>query len=141
MCFMLYAGTLRPIPRNQWNEGAPDIWVRPLLENESPVMAHFTLPEIQYIGSSSGCRCDFPHLMFQNGGWPSTAEYERDEQYEQVCDSNRKAIHRLLRSLDENVVELYGIWAGDESEEPLAKERVFFDRILHPTFSLKERGF
>lgn len=72
MCFMLYAGRLRPIPRNEWNEGAPDIWVRPLLENESPVMAHFTLPEIQYIGSSSGCGCDFPHLMFQNGGWPST---------------------------------------------------------------------
>jgi len=82
MCFVLYAGTIHPIPRKEWRKDAPDLWVQSLTERESPIATHFSKPQVQYIGSTSQCGCDFPNVMFQNGEWPwfedDASEPERD---------------------------------------------------------------
>jgi hypothetical protein len=70
MCFVLYAGTTTPMPRLEWRNDAPDVSVAALTEHESAIAAHFSKPNVQYIGSTSRCGCDFPHVMFQNGEWP-----------------------------------------------------------------------
>jgi len=143
MCFMLYAGTTKPIPRKEWSKEAPYLWVRSLVENEEPVRGHFASPEVQYIGSSSSCGCDFPHAIFQNGYWPE-AEFRQegqDEEYEASCRANQEALADLLVSIDENYVELYGIWAGDESKKPLKEEQISLESIRSPGFCLKEGGF
>lgn len=48
MCFVLYAGTSKPIPRKEWRDDAPDLSVEPLNEDEAPIAAHFSKPTVQY---------------------------------------------------------------------------------------------
>src|SRR4029077_15587207 len=69
MCFVLYAGTNRPLARREWQKDAPDVGVVSLTERDAPVKAHFSSPEVQFIASTSGCGCDFPNVMLQNGEW------------------------------------------------------------------------
>jgi len=75
---MLYAGTVRPIPRKEWVKESPDISVQDLNEHDNAVKSHFTKPEVQNIGSTSGCGCDFPNVLMQNGEWPASDESESD---------------------------------------------------------------
>src|SRR5690242_13895305 len=104
MCFVLYAGTMNPLSRTLWREDGPGVWVNSLSEHEMPVKAHFTRPEVQYIGSTSQCGCDFPHVMLQNGQWPmfGVLSAERDES-ERV---NREGLVGILRSSGEDSIEL-----------------------------------
>jgi hypothetical protein len=80
MCFLLYAGTRKPMARSSWQKEHPDVYVRSLIEYDEAIQTHFNLSEVQQIGSTSGCGCDFPHLMYQNGGWPAYLEAETDEE-------------------------------------------------------------
>jgi len=44
--------------------------VESLTDWDAPIKAHFSSPELQYIGSTSSCGCAIPHAMFHNFGWP-----------------------------------------------------------------------
>jgi hypothetical protein len=144
MCFVLYAGTSRPLPRKTWQKENPDISVESLTERDAPIKTHFSTPEVQYIGSTSGCGCDFPHATFQNGEWPEI-DYQEDLEVDQARVAsdkhNREALVDLLRKSGESAVELYGIWEGDFAELPANQEKIAADRILDSTFRFKERGF
>ena len=116
MCFVLYAGTSKPMLRKEWSNDAPDLSVKALTERESAITAHFTKLEVQYIGSTSGCGCDFPHVMFQNGEWPwfeDENEDELDRQRKATEQHNREGLVALIRQTGESSVELYGVWDGD----------------------------
>lgn len=146
MCFVLYAGTLKPMPRKEWRNDAPDFSVKALTERESPITAHFSKPEVQYIGSTSQCGCDFPHGMFQNGDWPwfeDEGEDELDRQRKATEQYNREGLVTLLRQTGESAVELYGVWDGDFDfiTPPAAREVIHLAAILDPAFRFKERGF
>ena len=67
MCFVLYAGTDKPITRIEGSADSPAISVKDLTDRERPIAAHFTKQFVQYVGSTSGCGCNFPSVMFQNG--------------------------------------------------------------------------
>ena len=144
MCFVLYAGTVNPIPRRKWEKDAPGLSIESLTERDAPVKAHFSNPEVQYIGSTSGCGCDFPHAMFQNFSWPEI-EYlehvEEDPERAATDRQNKEAIVGLLRAFGETVVELYGIWNGDFAKVPEIEESIAVETILDPAFCFKERGF
>ena len=116
MCFVLYAGTSDPIPRKDWRNDAPDVSVTSLTERESPITRHFSKPHVQCVGSTSQCGCDFPHVMYQNGGWP-WLEYDDAEEVErQKKESenfNRERLIATLQHTGEPTIELYGIWDGD----------------------------
>lgn len=143
MCFVLFAGTTRPIPRREWLKDAPGVSVESLGDREVPIKMHFKSPEIQYIGSSSGCGCDFPHVMNQNGGWPVLWDEAKDPVRVRVEQSNREALVKTLREIGETSVELYGVWDGDFdfSEAPKVSEAIFLEQILDPNFYFKEQGF
>jgi hypothetical protein len=141
MCFMLYAGTTKPISRRSWDIDARDISVRPLSEDEVSIKAHFKSVEVQYIGSTTGCGCDFPNVMYQNGGWPVCEDDEVDEEQAASDRFNKEALAALLRATGEEGVELYGIWAGHSIEEPIIYEEISLDNILGSNFYFKERGF
>jgi hypothetical protein len=143
MCFVLYAATSKAIPRKEWDSDAPDLSVKPLTERESAITAHFTKPEVQYIGSTSDCGCDFPHVMFQNGGWPWWDDGEHNPEVEARDRYNRQGLVDLLRATGEQTVELYGVWDGDFdfSTPPANREEIFVDAILDPVFHFKEQGF
>jgi len=141
MCFVLYAETSKPIPRKQWNADAPDISVTDLTERESPIRSHFGTPEVQCIGSTSQCGCDFPHVMFQNGHWPWFDD--DDPETEESERRNREGLVTLIRSTGENTVELYGVWLGDFdfNTPPAVREEISLDVILSRDFRFKVRGF
>ena len=140
MCFVLYAGTSKPLPRSAFNPEAPAVWVTSLTEHDAAIRAHFSKPEVQYIGSTSQCGCDFPHAILQNGDWP---EIEVAKAFERNPSEkpNREALAALLGSSGESMIELYGLWRGDFSETPKAREEIPLSRILDPDFLFKEQGF
>ena len=143
MCFVLYAGTIKPIPRKEWQKDAPDLSVETLGDREAPIKTHFKFPEVQYIGSTSGCGCDFPHVIFQNEGWPVPWDEAKDSEQAEVEQRNREALVKFLREIQEPSVELYGVWDGDFnfSEAPKVSERISVEQILDPNFYFKEQGF
>jgi hypothetical protein len=144
VCFVLYAGRSNPLPRKKWQKDAPGLGVESLTERDAPIKAHFRSPEVQYIGSTSGCGCDFPHATLQNGGWPEIeySEYgEQDSERVAINKGNREALVDLLRQSGDNVVELYGVWDGDFVEAPKVQESIAAETILDSGFLFKERGF
>jgi hypothetical protein len=141
MCFLLYAGTIKPIPRKDLVKEAPDISIRSLAKSEEPIRTHFSTPEVQYVGSTSGCGCDFPNVIHQNGGWPIYEDDEMDSDQTASDQLNREALVRLLQSTGEDVIELYGIWAGNYAKEPSIREEISIESILMPEFFFKEQGF
>lgn len=141
MCFLLFVGTSVPLSRKDWDQERPDINVRSLEGDEVDVRVHFSKAEVQYVGSTSGCGCDFPNAMFQGGDWPEIDFAQVDEEQLQSDQRNREGLVKLLRDIDEESVELYGVWAGDFGIAPAARESISFRRILEPKFCFKERGF
>src|SRR5438552_455379 len=139
MCFTHYAGTNKPLPRKKWTKEAPDICVESLTERDETAKQYFSLPEVQYIGSTSGCGCDFPHVMFQNGDWP-IFEGEKDLEWQASDRKNREGLLSVLRSTNEKTIELYGVWNGDFSE-PRAREEILLKELLDQGFYFKEQGF
>lgn len=139
---MLYAGTTKPLPSRQWQEEAPNVHVEPLTEREGPLRVHFSRPEVQCIGSTSGCGCDFPHAILQNGEWP-TYFLERETDAKALASSlfNRQGLVELLRASGEKTIELYGIGDGDFIESPKVQENINVQRILDSDFFFKEQGF
>ncbi len=140
MCFVLYAGTAAQIPRREWRKDAPDLSVLSLTEHDTPMQVHFSHPEVQYIGSTSGCGCDFPHVTLHKGEW-SIFDFEKNVEQLASDRYNREALVCLLRETGENVVELYGVWDGDFKETPKIHEDISLQTILDPNFFFKERGF
>jgi hypothetical protein len=132
--------------RKEWRNDAPDLSVRGLTERDSPITTHFSKPEVQYIGSTCDCGCDFPHVMFQNGAWPwleDESEDELDRQRKATEQDNREGLVTLLRQTGESSVELYGVWVGDFDfrTPPAVREKIHLEAILDPAFRFKEQGF
>jgi hypothetical protein len=140
MCFQLYAATTNPLPRREWELGSPNLAVNSLTAHDAAVKAHFSNPEVQFVGSTSGCGCDFPRKMFQDGTW---VYYQDQIDAEQAANDrlNREGLVNLLQSTGDSIVELYGVWDGDFAEAPRAYESIPAEAILNPEFRLKERGF
>ncbi len=141
MCFVLYTGTSRPIARKEWTKDAPDLCVKQLSEREKAVAAHFSKPQVQHIGSTSGCGCDFPHALLQNGEWPWFDFGQVDDEQAARDRYNRQALVDLLRQTGEASVELYGVWDGNTTRPVLVAEEIRLDEILSPAFRFKEQGF
>ena len=143
MCFVLYAGTSKPIPLKEWCNDVPDLSVKALTERETPTTAHFSKPKVQYIGSTSDCGCNFPHVMFQNGDWPWFDDGDHDPEQESRDEYNRQGLVNLLRATGEQTVELYGVWDGDFdfATPPVVREEITLTAILDLDFRFKEQAF
>jgi alpha-D-ribose 1-methylphosphonate 5-triphosphate synthase subunit PhnL len=143
MCFSLYAGTVKPLRRKAWDKDVRGLSVGPLDQRDAHITSHFKLPEVQRIGSTSGCGCDFPHVTLTRGAWVGYPEVVFDDPgWEKTERVNREALVALLHSSGEKTIELYGIWEDGESEKPVnVREEISLKRILDPDFRFKERGF
>jgi hypothetical protein len=142
MCFQLYAATMNALPRRKWEVGSSELPVESLSEQEAPIRSRFSYPEVQRIGSTTGCGCDFPHLMFQNGGWPFVEDPGIDEEQAESDRVNREGLFNILRASGETTVELYGIWDnGSFDKASEACEEIPLEAVLMPDFQFKEWGF
>jgi hypothetical protein len=117
--------------------------VKSLTERESPIATHFSKPQVQNIGSTSDCGCDFPHVMFQNGEWPWFDGDEPEPEREASDRYNRERLVALLPETREPAVELYGVREGDFdfTTPPAIREEISGDTILERGLRFKEQGF
>jgi hypothetical protein len=138
---MLYAGTFHAIPRKEFEKKSPDISVKGLTEHDISIKVHFSKPEVQNIGSTASCGCDFPNVLLQDGEWPSSVEYERDPEQLETERVNREGLVNLLRHTGEQEIEIYTLWYGSFTDPPIIHESVPLERILDTDFRFKERGF
>jgi hypothetical protein len=141
ICFMLYVGTVTPLPQKVWKKDSPDIWVRPILEGEASVTSHFGTPIVQYVGATSGCGCDFPHVLLHNGELREFLNAEDDPEQLATYRRNRRALADLLRGHDEKLIEIYGVWAGNEAKAPSRVSQISLNQFLDDAFALGEQVF
>ncbi len=133
MCFVLFVGTTSPMELKVPHEGARELSVQVLSDRESPVASHFSMPYLQYVGSSAGCGCSFPHSL--DATWFEEEEVDENEAF------NRKELVELLHRSGEPSVEIYGMWDGDFATPPLSRESVEAADILNKNFHFVEQGF
>src|SRR3569833_3171135 len=141
MCFLLYAATRKPIPRREWSMSDPHVNVQDLKESEIRIRAIFSKPEIQYIWSSTHCGCAFPSVMQDGSGdWYYWLDPVKDA--EEIASNRHECeeLCTLLAQLDLDEIELYGVWAGNEGEQPLIREEISLDDIRRELFRFKEGG-
>jgi hypothetical protein len=87
------------------------------------IRVHFSLPEVQNIGSTSNCGCDFPHVILTRGEWIGYSEVEVDDpEWEASERFNREARVALLQGCGEETVELYGVWLYERCDGPGLRE-------------------
>jgi hypothetical protein len=142
MCFSLYVGTTKPLARRAWAKNPRALSVLSLVERDADIARHFTLPEVQQVGSTAGCGCDFPHVTLTKGEWVGYLDVVVDNPEWEVNERfTREALVALLRESGEMTIELYGIWDGKIKENERIREEVSLSRILDPDFRFKERGF
>ncbi len=118
--------------------------VQPVADREAAIKAHFSKPQVQYIGSTSGCGCDFPHVLFEAGEWPyfEPEDEEEDEEDRKRIETERlncKKLVALLQSIGEAGIELYGVWDGNFAEVPKAEETISAATILASDFRFREQ--
>ena len=100
----------------------------------------FSLPNVRYIGSHSGCSCGFPHIVAE----------EPIEYFEGMFEDNddRRADLRslalLLPLVREHVltsgeVEMYPVWDLEEHEQPTRTIEVPLASLQLETFYFYER--
>ncbi len=136
---MIYIGTDKPLTTGEWKKETPDVWVRSLVESELSMRSHFSKTQVQYVGSTAGCGCDFPHVLLQKEQW---VVVDNDDQEQRKKNRyNTQALATLLKKSGEKVVEIYGIWAGNGGKPPRAVQEFPIGAILQPDFRFKEYGF
>jgi len=141
MCFMLFVGTDEPLPLKEWRKEAPDVCVRPILENEDGIRVHFRKPVVQYVGSTASCGCDFPHWILYNGEVPDDPTELIDPDQAITHELNRRGLVKLLASGAPGSVEIYGVWAGNYGRQPKKIEEISIDQIRESSFLFGEQIF
>jgi len=79
--------------------------------------------------------------MHQAGEWPFYLDPVSDAKMIASEKRNCEELFQLLSGLDENDIELYGVWAGNEDQEPVIREEINLDEICREYFRFKEGGF
>ncbi len=141
MCFVLYVGTEKPLPLIEWKKEAPGISVEALSERQLAIKAHFSMPVVQYVGSTSGCGCDFPHWEIIQGQVLPEDFDPRDEDEKKSNQENVAALLKLLRESGEEHWEIYGVWDGDFVESPVTVKSITLEDIEKRHFFFSERVF
>jgi hypothetical protein len=69
MCLVLYLGSEKRLPIIPYNPEQPAFNTKELDEQEKPVLKHFSMPQVLYVGSNEGCGCSFRHALYDKGQW------------------------------------------------------------------------
>ncbi|MBI2481221.1 MAG: hypothetical protein HYV60_22055 [Planctomycetia bacterium] len=132
LCLVLYLASETKLPAIDRDEAAPSFYVNPNDPDASNAGAHFTKPNMAYVGSDNGCGC----------GFRREHDYMIDDP-EQIAskNDNQKRLYDYVaaRLADETTVELYSCWSGDASL-PLEHDRtIALSELLADDFAFLER--
>ena len=130
MCFVLYMASNKSRREIEWDSSAPAFHVTSAdAEDAHNTRPHFSKPHIFYLGSSSQCGCDFRRDL----DWVFE---QRDNTEKEKISDNQTRLHTYLRECltDEDSLELFGCWSGDESKMLQSKRIIHVDDLLNSDF-------
>lgn len=132
MCFVLYLASAKHRPVIAWDDNSPSFHV-PLDDDDAAKTApHFTKPIVHYVGSDNRCGCGFRQ------------EYDHmSDDPEQIAskNENQRRLHDYAAACltDEDWIELYSCWSGDESLPYEHSRKISLDELLADEFAFLER--
>jgi hypothetical protein len=137
---VFYLGSNERLPLIPYDLEHPAFNSKELDESEMTVKRHFTTPYITYVGSDTGCGCEFRYAQKEQDGWiPVVGE---DEMNDKNIQNNQEALYNYIKTyVTEGSVELYGCWDGDYNEQAESREEIAIEDILDKDIFFKERGF
>lgn len=135
---VLYLGSEDRLPIIPYNPETPAFNTKELEEQEKPVLQHFSMPYVIYVGSNEGCGCSFRHALFDKGQWSYVVWEEGKEAVASQID--HQALVDYLKTSKLSKVELYACWDGDYALPMEYEETINVDEMLHPDFFFKERA-
>ena len=136
MCMAFYLASSEPLTPKAWDPENPALHVAALHDKDKPVLSHFSLPNVYYVGSHEGCGCGFDY-----GKYP---EYEEDEPEE--AEARRRSRLQLVELVEAvidaaGVAELYACWEGDQGEDPDFHSEAAPRDLLDTETFFREREF
>ena len=132
MCLVLYMSSERERPTILWDEKAPRFHVVANDTDSQQALAHFSKPHVYYLGSDNGCGC----------GFRQEVDYMIDELEELASkQDNQQRLHDYLEKclVDEDYVELFSCWSGDEVEPIESRRNITLADLISPDFYFSER--
>lgn len=125
MCFVLYMASDRARPEIERNEAEPAFYVKRNDPDAESARKQFTKKNVYYLGSDQGCGCGFQ----QEYDSMNDDSKERESKGE---NQRRLALYLAECLSDEESIELFGCWSGDEQEDS-----VQFGRSISPSLSMR----
>lgn len=129
MCHVLYLASAKERPLLPSEEGRLTFHVAS--RDEVP-LPHLTKPHIRYLGSDQGCGCGFQHTplsLIDDAG-----------QRASVRDNQQRLARYLSECLaDEDSIELFTCWNGDESLPLEARREIHVSDLLEDEFEFNEK--
>jgi hypothetical protein len=129
MCHVLYMASDKERPLVSWDEARRGFHVRPW---DGVALPHLTKPHIRYLGSDQGCGCGFQHVPL--------SMIEEEEQ-RTIVKNNQEGLARYLRDClaDEESIELFTCWYGDESQPLEHRRKIRVGELLEDDFGFEEK--
>ena len=132
MCLVLYLGSDKQRPLIGWDAAVPRFHVKDADTDAKKVSTHFRKRRAYYVGSDNGCGCGFRQ-----------EHEEMNDDAEQLASKtdNQKLLHEYVNKClcDENSIELYSCWSGDE-DLPMEFDRTIgVDELIDDGFWFAER--
>ncbi len=133
MCYAIFIGTAQLQQTSEFVAGLTDLYLeQPTIEQLNALKGKFTQPHIYYVGSTSGCSCDFEFH----------SEWFNDPEWQDSKPSPQALLNLLNTLTTDSPVEYYCCWDGDW-EEPIEHTRALrsTDYSLENYFELIEQEF
>lgn len=135
MCLMVYLASSVNVALSR---GA-DLSVQMVEPERDAIRQWFSYPHVRYIGSHSGCGCGFPSVVADEPVLANESFFKNDE--DRVRDL--ASVCKLLALIDQllmqtSTVELFPVWAGDESEAAAGIVQVARHELKPETFLLTQ---
>jgi hypothetical protein len=132
MCYVLYMASDRDRPDVPWDEARPAFNVKLSDPDAERARGQFTKKRMLYLGSDEGCGCGFQ----RENDWMSDVPKERESKRE----NQRRLADYLATCLeDEESIELFGCWSGDEQEAPVREREIDVADLLDERFFFIEK--
>lgn len=135
MCTMVYLASDRPLTTMPWDKDHPAFNVA-VLPHDNSVRKHLTGPFVYRLGSHQYCGCGFSYRY--DPEWPDAVVYPDELD---AAEKSRASLAEYLTDAlkDQESLEIWICWAGDEACEPEARKQVTPDAFLNSELFDREK--
>lgn len=132
MCLVLYLASDKLIQPIIWDETSPSFYVAPEDPDARNATQHLSKSNMAYVGSDNGCGCGFRQ--------EHDAMIDDPQQLASKAD-NQNRLHDYIAAclVDQESVELYSCWSGEETLPMEHDRRIRLSELVSGGFVFLER--